>query len=376
MDSKTRITTALNGGVPDCVPVTLGLSEMVPVRYFGGDYVKFLWREKVPIWKARVETEFDRFRADGFLHLEEKPSPSDPPTEIRNVQETPEKVTYDSIIHTREGDLTGRFFIGRNSPLSIVSPYVKSPENEYKKVLELLKNPETKDLSEIKYAYREIGGRAHVGFWISCPIDWWGALRTVQPMIVDLMDHPDLLRKIFQVYTEYVAALVDYVLSNTPLDSVGISGSTTSMSVISPDLYRQHTLEFGKSICKVSHKHGIPVQYHMCGRSRQALLITQEMGVDGFDALESPPTGNVDLAEVKKVFGKQVSLRGNVNSITVMLQGKPLDVERDVVRCMDAAKEGGGFILGVGDQTPYDTPEENIIAFVEAGRKYGKYSGI
>lgn len=35
--------------------------------------------------------------------------------------------------------------------------------------------------------------------------------------------------------------------------------------------------------------------------------------------------------------------------------------------------KGGGYILGVGDQTPYSTPEENLHAFVEAGRKYGKY---
>ncbi len=374
MDSKTRITTALKNKVPDCVPVTMGLSEMVPVRYFGGDYIKFLWRDKIPIWKARVETEFDRFRADAFLHLEAKPSSYDPPREVCNVKETPERVIYDNVIHTREGDLTGSFFIGRNSPLSNVSPYVKSPEKEYKKVLELLKNPETKDLSEIKYAYREIGSRAHVGFWVSSPIDWWSSLRTVQFMIMDLMDQQDLLQKIFQIYTEYVVAMVDYILSNTSLDSVGIGGSTTSMSVISPNLYRKYSLEFGKSICKVSHKHGIPVQYHMCGKSREALPITMEMGVDSFDALESPPTGNVDLAEAKMVFGKQVSLRGNVNSITVMLQGNPAEVERDVIRCMEAAKEGGGFILGVGDQTPYDAPEENLIAFVEAGRKHGKYS--
>ena len=31
-----------------------------------------------------------------------------------------------------------------------------------------------------------------------------------------------------------------------------------------------------------------------------------------------------------------------------------------------AAKEGGGYILGVGDQTPYNTPEENMYAFVAA----------
>ena len=95
--------------------------------------------------------------------------------------------------------------------------------------------------------------------------------------------------------------------------------------------------------------------------------------VDGFDALECPPTGDIDLAELKQTLGKKISLRGNVNSITVMLEGTPEDVRQDVKRCMDAAKENGGFILGVGDQTPYATPEENLYAFVEAGREFGAY---
>ena len=192
-------------------------------------------------------------------------------------------------------------------------------------------------------------------------------------MIMDLIDAPELMSEIFTVYTEYAVALTDFVLSNTSLDSVGLGGSSTSMSVIGPDLYRKYTLEFGKAVCRISHKHKRVVQYHMCGKSRDALPVTQEMGVDGLDALESPPTGNVDLAEVKNTFGNRLSLRGNVNSIAVMLHGTPTDVENDVLRCMDAAKADGGYILGVGDQTPYNTPEENMIAFVEAGKEYGKY---
>ena len=192
-------------------------------------------------------------------------------------------------------------------------------------------------------------------------------------MMMDMYDYPEIIGKLFQAYREYAVALTDYVLANTDLDSVGLGGSSTSMSVINPDLHREHSLVFGKAVCDKAHKYNIPVQYHMCGKSRDALEITAAMGVDGFDALEGPPTGTVDLAEVKQTFGDRISLRGNVNSITVMLHGSPADVERDVIRCMDAAKAGGGYILGVGDQTPYDTPEENLIAFVEAGRKYGKY---
>ena len=138
MNPKERITVALQGGTPDRVPVTLGLSAMVPVRFFTGNYIDFFWKETIPLWKARVETEFDRFGADSFIHLSENPSPHDPPTELRDVKESDERVTYTNVIHTRKGDLKGEFFIGPNSPVSIISPYVKSAQADYEKVLETL----------------------------------------------------------------------------------------------------------------------------------------------------------------------------------------------------------------------------------------------
>ncbi|NOY75937.1 MAG: hypothetical protein GXP32_09150 [Kiritimatiellaeota bacterium] len=55
MKSKERITTAIRHGVPDRVPVTLGLSESVPVRYFTDDHIEFFWKSDFPLWRARVE---------------------------------------------------------------------------------------------------------------------------------------------------------------------------------------------------------------------------------------------------------------------------------------------------------------------------------
>lgn len=373
MTPKERITVAMRNERPDRVPVTLGLSEMVPVRYFGDDYIEFFWKGDTPMWRARVETEHDRFGADAFLHVGPDAAPDDPPTETRAIKETSEEVVYEERIRTPAGDLTREMLIRRRSPLSARSEFVKDPVADRDKVLATLQHATEKDLSDIHRAVAEIGDRGHVGLWIGSPCDWWGTMRGAQTMVMDLMTADEALEPIFAAYREYAVALADYVLANTPLDSVGLGGSYTSMSLLSPALHEAYSLETCRAICEVARRRGRPVQYHMCGKSRQMLPITAAMGVDGFDALECPPTGDVDLAEVKRTFGERVSLRGNVNSITVMLNGKPADVERDVKRCMDAAKEGGGFILGVGDQTPYDVPEENLYAFVEAGLKYGGY---
>ncbi len=373
MTSKDRITIAMKYGKPDLVPVTLGLSEIIPVKYYGNDYIQFHIKDKIPLWKARVELEHDKFGGDAFLHLAPGPSPHDPEKTTAVIKETREEIYYRETYHTRKGDLSAEFLIGRQNPVSSVTHFINNPEADFPKVAELLKNPDTLVLDEAKAAYMEIGDRGHVGLWLSTPIDWWSSLRGVQNMVMDLMLLPDFMSDVFKIYTEYMSAVTEYTLRNSTFDSVGLGGSTTSMSVISPDLHRRFSLDFGKAICQVAHRCDIPVQYHMCGKSREALPITAEMGVDGFDALECPPTGNVELAEVKKVFGQKISLRGNVNSIHVMGAGSVTDVENAVKNCLKAAKENGGYILGVGDQTPAQTPEENLFAFVETGRQYGKY---
>ncbi len=236
------------------VPVTPGLSEMVPVKYFGGDYIRFFLKDKIPTWKARVETEYDRFRADSFLHLGENPSKYDPPVETKTLKETTDEVLFQKTVHTKKGSMEATYHIGRKSPAVCKEHFVKNPAEDKDKVLELLKNPDSKDLAGIITAYKEIGDRAHVGFWIETPVDWWGSLRNLQDVIMDMYDLKEIIKQLFHAYTEYASALVDNVLKNTPVDSIGLGGSSTSMSVISPEFHREYSLEFGKAICKTAHK--------------------------------------------------------------------------------------------------------------------------
>jgi len=42
-------------------------------------------------------------------------------------------------------------------------------------------------------------------------------------------------------------------------------------------------------------------------------------------------------------------------------------------RAIDDAAAGGGFILFIGDQTPRDTPDENILIMKKIAETYGRY---
>ncbi|MBI2940081.1 MAG: cobalamin-binding protein [Chloroflexi bacterium] len=91
------------------------------------------------------------------------------------------------------------------------------------------------------------------------------------------------------------------------------------------------------------------------------------------ECLEAPPGGNVDLAELKAKWGRRFVLKGNVRTIETLLEGTPEMVEEEVRQCIRIAGPGGGFILSTGDQVSSLTPEENIRAYVAAGRQYGRY---
>jgi len=101
------------------------------------------------------------------------------------------------------------------------------------------------------------------------------------------------------------------------------------------------------------------------------------MGADGLHPLEPVGnTGDCDLAEVKREYGRDICLVGNIQyDDLARLSGDDLD--RVVREAVLAAKDKGGFILAPSC-TPYHKPlpehvEANILRFVEAGLKHGVY---
>jgi uroporphyrinogen decarboxylase len=56
-----------------------------------------------------------------------------------------------------------------------------------------------------------------------------------------------------------------------------------------------------------------------------------------------------------------------------MLRGSRQDVLDASRRAIEDAADGGGFILSTGDQCGRDTPDENILAMVEAVERWGRY---
>ena len=101
-------------------------------------------------------------------------------------------------------------------------------------------------------------------------------------------------------------------------------------------------------------------------------MCAEETDLDVIEPLEEPPQGDCDLKEIKAKYGKKLSLKGNLHTSRVMLKSVKT-VEATVIKAVEDAAEGGGFVLSTGDQCGRDTPLENIFKLVEVCEKYGKY---
>jgi uroporphyrinogen decarboxylase len=102
-------------------------------------------------------------------------------------------------------------------------------------------------------------------------------------------------------------------------------------------------------------------------------MAANESDLNLINPLEPPPMGDCDLAEIKRTFGRKIALMGNIHTTDPMLRGTPEEVAAAARWCIDAAAEGGGYILSTGDQCGRDTPDENILALIATAREYGKY---
>ena len=140
------------------------------------------------------------------------------------------------------------------------------------------------------------------------------------------------------------------------------------------DVFRQLAFPAVKRAIELATAAGIPTHVHSCGPEAQLVKIfAEETGLTIIDPLERPPMGDCDLAELKRLYGDMIVLKGNLHTTDVMLRGSVGDVVAASKKAIDDAAEGGRFVLSTGDQCGRDTPDDNIRAMVETARTYGRY---
>jgi len=374
MNGRERLLAAFAGEEPDRVPFAPDI-DLVAMQWWHVTTGK-------PWWKAYLygdppvgDIYIDANRAlncdiwDYWHHISIK-QPNRCKTKA--LQETNRGIDVRTSIETPHGTLSERNFYPCDSPPWCLERRLKSIEEDWPKVKWLMEQEtfDTRIVPEPVVGERgitEIGPTLFPDFWVS--------LRGSERALVDFIRSPEMIDEIFGYYREYVIAHTECCLRANP-DAILIQGSASSMSLISPSTYRRYSLPLVKEITRLCRRADIPSHQHTCGKSRQLVQMNyEETDLDVMEPLEGPPTGDIDLAEVKGKYGERLCLKGNINTV-VLLQEDQNTIRRTVRKAIEDTAPGGGFVLSTGDSPGANTPYDNIMEMVVSAREYGGYRDL
>ena len=193
-----------------------------------------------------------------------------------------------------------------------------------------------------------------------------GAVMGAENLMRNIIKNPELVHKVIDVCTdsiiEYYKAFIEQGLPNY----FGITEPTASASCISPAHFKEFVAPYLK---RVVRKVDIPAWLlHVCGESEE--IIDQ---IVKLPRLLIFSCDKVDLKTIKKSIGKKfIVTLGNVPT-PLLMRGTPQEVELAAKQCIEEAAPGGKYILSSGCDIGVGTPPENILALLNASKKYGQY---
>ena len=113
-----------------------------------------------------------------------------------------------------------------------------------------------------------------------------------------------------------------------------------------PRLFDEYVVRYTSPMIESIHRHGGFARIHCHGRLRSVLPHIAAMGADATDPVEPPPLGDVELANVRKDYGRQLVLFGNIE-IRDIENLPPGEFEKVVAKSLadGTAGPGRGFVL-------------------------------
>ncbi len=215
-------------------------------------------------------------------------------------------------------------------------------------------------LEAIRLLRTMVGRSLPVMGWVEGGLAQAGDLRGTSRLLLDLIDRPDWVEELLEICTEVEIA---FARAQVEAGAALIGVGDALASQISPAMYRLFALPYEKRIIEAVHSLGALTRLHICGDTTRLLPDVVTSGADIIDL-----DWMVDIGKAAEVVGDRAALCGNMNPVSVMLQGTPDQVYRATIECLHWG--GPRSISAAGCEIPDGTPHGNLNAQSRALRDW------
>jgi uroporphyrinogen decarboxylase len=348
---------------------------MIPARLIGGPFWNVYYYNDPPIAQAYNQC-VRYFGLDGFSHhgVYDLPPHSDTEWNRQIVEQSEPQLVVRTTMECPAGRLYQEETYLHNEPPTPTKKFIDDFEAQYD-CLDYLMFGDVSAVSfeTYKRVREDMGDNGVVGLCMQLPTLLTQWREPSESAFYDYYDHHDLVAAFIERWTDHLVAIAEQVIKQDVQPDFVFFPNSGMITLQSVEIMKELSLPALQKLTAMFKKAGIVTSLHCCGKERALVEAAAETDLDCIDPLEIPPMGDCDMAEIKQKFGKKLAIKGNLHTTEVMLQMNPAGVEKEAMKCLDAAMEGGGFILSTGDQCGRDTPDENIFKLVEVCERYGKY---
>jgi len=228
-------------------------------------------------------------------------------------------------------------------------------------------------LDTIRLVLAETKGEVSINGEVFSPFTHYMELLGYENALMALIDDPSKVHAILDRLTE-PTILWAQAQARAGVDAVLISSAFAGGGFLSREMYSEFVLPYERRLADAVRALKKPVYTHTCGNIGDRLDLMVETHIDGLDTLDPPPLGNSLLDEAKRDVGQKVFLKGNMNSVELLLAKSEQQVVGEASRCLEAAREGGGYILSTACSVAPRVESWKLEMLVPLAEQIGRYS--
>ncbi len=380
MTSKQRMVTALDGGMPDRLPVTTHHVMPYFLKTYMGDIGNREFFDHFGLdaiqWTTptRPDASIGEYVSEPFEGDEGRTYiVSDDWRISAEALSDPQYETTRYTVTTPKGELTT--VVQRNEHTGWVTEHLIKDKRDIDLIGEYGTAPKC-DVAQVNKEAEAFGERGLIrGNIVSFDIygqpgTWQDAacLVGIERLILSTYDDPEWVHELLDILYRRKEVFVRS-LADAHYDVLELGGGDASSTVISPKLFREYVAPYDSKLIALAHEAGQRIAYHTCGGMMPILEDIAAMNPDAMETFTPPDMGgDTRLAEAKQRIGDQVCMIGGWDQQHYFTGCSEEETRAAVRRCFEEAGEGGGYILSPSDHF-FDADLDLIAAFADEARK-------
>lgn len=231
---------------------------------------------------------------------------------------------------------------------------VRAKQNDRMKIFEVEADMLMDSLGDIVPLEMSIGG----------PFTIASILRGIELLLRDCRKEQESVHSLLRMITDSQKSCID--LAAEYGYGIAMADPVANPALIGPRMYKEYVFPYTKELTEYAQKKtGYKVSLHMCGKTYAIWEYLRQYPLN-----ELSLDNTIDLERAVEELGAYIPIAGNVDPVSVILNGTKEEIFKATKRCMDiGSKADKGYIVAPGCDIPETTEARQVRFFMDAVRK-------